>query len=280
MGLYEVIIESGADSILLPEILASQGLPREKIVEIENKKKKYISIFVSSLKDAKKIKRVVTRLRIKGLKVRSRSLKNENWRDKWKKDYKPFRYVGEFSVVPAWLKNKYPANKSIFIDTTVAFGTGLHETTKLIGKLIYQRKGKFNSFLDIGTGTGILAVLAHKCGANNISGIDLTKEVIDIARENFNLNKVGVSNLKVKDINKNSCTVKYDFVAANLNTLDLTKLRLKIISCLALGGYLAVSGVSLEKVAEYKEGFQDKRLKLIKTLKGKEWAAFLYKKNA
>ena len=75
--------------------------------------------------------------------------------------------------MPVWYRDKYkpvPGRDYILMDTLLSFGTGLHETTQCMAQFIEDKKGKFESFLDIGTGTGILALVALKHGAKDVTG--------------------------------------------------------------------------------------------------------------
>ncbi len=118
-------------------------------------------------------------------------LSERDWNESWKKKFKPID-VGEiFSILPPW-EDKAPGRIHLVIDPGMAFGTGHHETTKtcliLIEKL--SRGREKSTFLDIGTGTGILAIAAAKIGFQQITGVDIDPLAVDAAQRNIKLNDV------------------------------------------------------------------------------------------
>ncbi|HPN88577.1 MAG TPA: 50S ribosomal protein L11 methyltransferase [Candidatus Omnitrophota bacterium] len=265
---------------LIRRLLLQRSITEENIVQSISKDKRFLAVYLPSKLLAQKLKNDFLKLKIKNIKISINRLLTQNWRDAWKKSFKPFRLSNTFDIVPASYKNKYRkiSRIPIYIDTSLAFGTGLHETTKFMAQLIEGQKGKFASFIDIGTGTGILAIIAQKCGAAFIKAVDIDKESVKIAQENFRRNRVKEQTIKVQDIGKIVSREKYDFVAANLVTQDLILFKEKIVSFVGDKKYLAVSGISLENISKFKKAFKSFPLRLIKIIKGKEWAALLYQK--
>jgi len=163
------------------------------------------------------------------------------------------------------------------MDTLLSFGTGLHETTQFMAQFIEDQNGKFKSFLDIGTGTGILALVALKYGAGDVLGIDIGPLSVQAARDNMKVNQL---NFKVQkaDIKKYCSKKMYDFVAANLITEDLIEHSRKIVSFVKKDGLLAVSGISLENLDRLRKAFSSLPLKCLKISKGKQWSGLLFQK--
>jgi ribosomal protein L11 methyltransferase len=265
---------------LVKQLLLSLGVLKDEIVELNTKKESRLSVYFKSKVRAKKLKKDFVRLKAKGVSVIIKPLITQNWRDAWKKSFKPFALTRTFDIVPAEHRNKYRKSirTPIYIDTSLAFGTGMHETTRFMAQLIEQQKDTFSSFFDIGTGTGVLAIIAKKCGASFIKAVDIDKEAVKIAQENFKRNSVKAQEIKVQDIGKMAAHEKYDFVAANLVTQDLISLKKKIVSFVRPQKYLAISGISLENVGKIKQEFKGLALRCIRIIKGKEWAAVLYQK--
>jgi ribosomal protein L11 methyltransferase len=164
------------------------------------------------------------------------------------------------------------------MDTLLSFGTGLHETTRFMAQFIEDRRGNFKSFLDIGTGTGILALVALKYGAQKVQGIDIGALSVQAARDNMKANQLIFKVLRA-DIKKYPSKEKYDFVAANLITEDLIEHAGKIISFVREDGLLAVSGISLDNLSKLRKVFSSLPLKCIKICKGKKWSGLLYQKR-
>jgi len=120
-------------------------------------------------------------------------------------------------------------------------------------------------------------MIAYKGGIRDITALDIDKEAVKVARDNFENNQCRVNNIKVIDIHKSKISRKYDFVAANIITHELIRIKSKLISLINPGKYLAVSGISIENEKVFRKKFQSKKLKCIKVERGKKWVAILFK---
>ncbi len=212
-----------------------------------------------------------------GIHAKLLDIPDKEWQTGWKEKFRPFRITQGITIVPYAYKDKksLPSGERILIDTDMAFGSGLHATTKLMAAIIRSMKGRFSSFLDIGTGTGILSLVARLSGAKRISAIDIDAEAVNTARRNFRLNGLKA---RVKRSGAASFGIpeKFDLVAANLLSADLVLLKEKLLSRLKPGGYLAVSGISAENWNSFKKAFNDSRLSLIRRSVKSGWCAGLY----
>ena len=158
------------------------------------------------------------------------------------------------------------------------FGLGTHPTTQLTARLIEEKRGKFKDFLDIGTGSGILSIVACKCGASSVWAVDATRQAIKIAKGNFPLNNCKPRFLRSIDFGKVNISQKFDLVAANMVTDELIRLRRKIIGSVKKGGHLAISGISTVNYSRFQKAFKSKALRCLKICKQEGWYGFLYKK--
>jgi len=179
--------------------------------------------------------------------VNLREIEDRDWLAEWKKDWRPVA-VGRFIIAPPWIESVPPALAGgsseapivIHINPGMAFGTGTHETTRLCLKAIekYFRGG---SFLDVGTGTGILAIAAARMFPEaHIAACDIDAEAIAIAKENARLNNVG-DQINFRVVSVDEQTPSADLVTANLTApviVDLLPLLLGV-SC----GRLLLSGI-------------------------------------
>lgn len=259
------------------ELLKSLGFCREEIVEFDFKGKHSVCVYPEKSLQAKYIGRALGELKIPGKTVTVRRVKRMEWQEKWKKEFKPFKITPELTIVPMWLKKtRRKRSSEIYIDTTLAFGSGLHETTRLMAGLIREKAPQVETLLDIGTGTGILALIAWKSGVTRCSAVEIDKDAALVARRNFKANNFKVDSLKSIDIKSVKRIHKFDFVAANLVTHDLVRLKRFIIKFVAPKKYLAVSGISLENLPVLLKKFKDLPLKRVKIAKGKEWSAVLF----
>ena len=270
---------SGAGEIL-KNCFVESGVGLDLLVESVRDGKVYVSVYVQSSEEAYKLKRKLKSLSLSKVRIVSKVLESNKWQNQWKKNVKPFKLTDKFDVVPLWHLDSYKPCKRepIYIDTVLAFGTGLHETTRFMSMLIEKCKGKFAGFFDIGTGTGILAIVALKCSASKVVAVDIDPGSIEVAKKNIEANQCIVDELFSADLSKMKNKAKYDFVAANLVTDDLIRMKKKIISFVKKDKYLAVSGISIDNLARFKSAFKFLPVRCIRILKGKEWAAILYKR--
>ena len=173
--------------------------------------------------------------------VEMRAIKDADWLAEWKLHWKP-THVGRFIIAPPWSEVGETDKIVIRIEPNMAFGTGTHETTKLCLEAIGSYYSSTQTFLDVGTGTGILAIAAAKSGSMPIAACDTDQLALSIARENAAANGVD----KQIDFHKGSPgdeTPIFDFVCANL-TIDvilplLPTLFAKTSETLVLSGILA-----------------------------------------
>ena len=173
--------------------------------------------------------------------IEIKTVENKDWLAEWKKHWRPTE-IGKFIIAPPWSKVGDTHKIVIRVEPNMAFGTGTHETTQLCLKAISERYDGSMSVLDVGTGTGILAIAAAKLGGTNIVACDTDADSIKIARENAVLNGVG-DEIEFFDGSIDVSTPQFDFVCANL-TIDvivpiLELLIVKAKRTLLLSGILA-----------------------------------------
>ena len=276
----KLIIKSAqlAQVDLLRLVLVKLGMKEQDIVEKLQKGKTCLSFFVKPRKKALTVFAKIRALKLKGFALRIRSLKDADWKTRWKKYVRPFAITRQIRVVPLWRvrQNTKKSDKDIYIDTTLAFGTGLHATTRMMARLIALEKGKFSRFLDVGTGSGILSVIAHRYGARRLYAIDIDKDAVKTARRNLIINHCLPARVKVLSFDNFYTNKQLDFIAANLLTEDLIRLKNKLIACLSPGKYLAVSGIYRDNYAGFRKRFNDRRLKCSRVITQKGWYALLF----
>jgi len=174
--------------------------------------------------------------------VRDMSLRevvNRDWLAEWKKNWQPVE-VGRFVIAPPWTEiSDAPGRIVIRIEPGMAFGTGTHETTRLCLDAI-QKHFAGGSFLDVGTGTGILAIAAAKMfpGAR-IDACDTDTEAVEIARQNAKSN--GVDNIEFRTGSIEETTPSADLVCANLTADVILQLLPALIGVTC--GKLILSGI-------------------------------------
>ena len=167
-------------------------------------------------------------------------LADRDWLAEWKKDWQPAE-VGRFMIAPPWSEIRDVGERIVIrIEPGMAFGTGTHETTRLCLKAI-EKYFRGVSFLDVGTGTGILAIAAAKLFAEaHVEACDTDAEAIAIARENARLNEVADRiDFRVGSVNEQ--TPSADLVCANLTAPVIVELLPSLLG--ATCGRLVLSGI-------------------------------------
>jgi ribosomal protein L11 methyltransferase len=181
---------------------------------------------------------------------------NKDWLAEWKKGFQPFSLTGGHWVVPSWCEAPAAAAHKIWIDPGMAFGTGTHETTQLVAVALEEVLRGFNaaSLLDVGTGTGILAILARQLGIARIAATEIEPEARRVARENFDRNgcgDVGMTGTQVQDL-----TEKFDIVVANIIDGVLVRIQEDLKARVKPGGWLLLSGIITEREKDFLGGFK------------------------
>lgn len=250
-------------------------------VQSEFRSRKRWSFYTRSEKELRHVSRVVAQLKPAGLKAAVKTLGPKDWRDRWQLYFHTMPFGRRFAVVPVWEKKRakpQAARISLFLDPCGAFGSGGHETTRLMVRMMETLQGKFRSFSDIGTGTGILAVAARHLGADRLEAIDIEAASVRAARRNFRLNGQRGGNFKAADI-RHMPPARYDLVAANFISADLIACRKAILARVRPGGYLIVSGISRRNLKHFETHFAVSGLTRIQKLLGRSWAGLIYRKN-
>lgn len=265
---------------ILKGLLLNVGVAQDAIIECKQWPHTNLSVYFKSRTKALALKKRLRAFHLRGVPVTLKSLEKGDWQTKWKEEFKPFSLTQTFAVIPLRYKHKrrIRGRAPIYIDTDLAFGTGLHATTRFMAQFIERCTGRFESFLDLGTGTGILAVIAAKCGAKDVQAIDICKDAVAVARKNCIENNCFSVDIKTADVQKYRIKKQYDLVAANILTQELIRTADKIISFVKPGKYLAVSGISLNSYDVFRQAYARYPLHCVKIEKGEGWVAVLYKK--
>ncbi len=282
---YELCLIANADvpgiDGILRNVFVQGGVDPSALVEYQTAQKIFVFAYFHSRGKAESIQKRIRALRLRRVHLRLKEIRPESWVDKWKKTIRPFVLTPQLMIVPSWYEKKYrtAGRIAIFIDTSLAFGTGLHETTRFVAQLIERCRKRFLTFLDVGTGTGILAIVAARCEAQRIEAIDRDPQCVRVANANFkrnNLANIKAQTMDVRQLNQR----EYDFVAANLVSHDLIEFAAKLVSHVRPGKFLTISGISLANLVRVRNVFRKLPVRCLRVLKGKEWAAILYRRES
>ncbi|QIP11510.1 50S ribosomal protein L11 methyltransferase [Spirosoma aureum] len=211
------------------------------------------------------------------------SLEKRNWNAEWERDYEPIEVANSVRVRASFHQADARFRYDIIINPKMSFGTGHHETTAM---MLEQQLGldfAEKTVLDVGSGTGILAILAAKMGAQAVLAFDIEDWAVENARENAELNdcpQVSVFQGTIDDINSGSEgePSQYDVVLANINRNVLLAEIPTYTDLLNEDGYLLVSGFYEHDAPDIQQKAIDSGLKLIKKMAIREWTSLLFKK--
>lgn len=190
-----------------------------------------------------------------------------DWAEQWKEHFRPLAFEPLW-VVPSWLEPPPRADRVIRIDPSRAFGTGHHATTALILEEIARAPPR--EFLDVGTGTGILALSALRLGARRAVAIDTDPEALVVAAENAALNRLA-DRLELSDRSLADVLGSFDAVAANILAVPLIAMADDLVSNLAVGGRLLLSGILEPQAEEVRAAFEARGLRHRATRRRGDW---------
>ncbi|CAG9240036.1 methyltransferase for 50S ribosomal subunit protein L11 [Paraburkholderia tropica] len=185
-----------------------------------------------------------------------REVEEQDWVRLTQSQFDPIQIGQRIWVVPSWHDAPDPAALVLELDPGLAFGTGSHPTTRLCMEWLEQHVQPGNSLLDYGCGSGILAILAQKCGANPVIGIDIDPQAVESARHNSERNRANVTYGLPDDLQAG----EFDIVVANILSNPLKLMASMLSSRVKPGGRLALSGIlarQAEEVAQVYERWID-----------------------
>jgi ribosomal protein L11 methyltransferase len=236
-------------------------------------------------------------------KIKIARVRHEDWSESWKRHFKAIEIGNALLIKPSWIKR--PARKSqavVILDPGLSFGTGQHATTSFCLQQIVAAVGRppqipkkrknaalcratatAKSFLDIGTGSGILAITAAKLGFKPVHAFDFDKEAVRVARANARVNQIAK---KIKITRDDATklplrpTRKYDLICANLISNLLIAERRRIVAQLNRGGTLVLAGILKSEFTQVQTAFESLSMKLTAARSEKEWRSGAFQFSA
>jgi ribosomal protein L11 methyltransferase len=207
-------------------------------------------------------------------------LKEADWANAWKQYFKPQRVSERFVIVPSW--EDYSSEKDdliIELDPGMAFGTGSHPTTMMCIKALEKHLKPDIKVVDVGTGSGILAIAAAKLGAARVEAIDLDALAVRVAKLNVEANglaeHIGVKQANLLEQTLGSC----DLIIANIIADVIIEMAEAAFGHLGDGGLFIASGIIDSKQAKVIEHLQKLGFSLLETLEEREWRTIVFKKG-
>jgi ribosomal protein L11 methyltransferase len=210
------------------------------------------------------------------VKINVKRLKDKNWNKEWERNYQPVT-IGKCHVRAPFHPPDPGAEYEIIIEPRMAFGTAHHETTQLMAGWLMELEVRGKDILDMGCGTGILAILASKMGAATVTAIDNDEWAWRNSLDNFRINKVD----KGKVYSGDASLIKpgrFDIILANINRNVLLQDMRTYSKGLRTGGMLLLSGFYSEDVEAINGSAAGNDLQLIGSRNLNDWAILLFHK--
>jgi len=237
-----------------------------------------VSVFLEEPPSRAKLKSLLLRFTV-------RKLAPQNWAESWKRHFKPIEIGGKLLIIPSWSRRKpKAAQRVIVLDPGLSFGTGQHPTTRFCLEQIvaFRAEQRPQSFLDVGTGSGILAIAAAKLGYAPVRAVDFDPTAVRIARANATRNRIA-DRLQVacKDVAAMKPGRQYDLICANLLADLLLTQRDRLIGSLKPGGCLVLAGILKSQFRDIRVMYESAGLRLVAQAPQKEWksGAFSRREN-
>ena len=213
---------------------------------------------------------------------------DKDWINNWKQYFKQF-YVDDILIIPSWEEVK-PEDRDkmiIHIDPGTAFGTGMHETTQLCIRQLKKYVTKDTELLDVGTGSGILSIIALKLGARHAVGTDLDPCAVPAVEENKEVNGIPVEAFDMmigniiddKEVQDQAGYEKYDIVTANILADVLIPLTPVIVHQMKKGAYYITSGILDVKEEVVVEAVKAAGLTVVEVTHQGEWVSVTARKD-
>ena len=210
------------------------------------------------------------------------SVNEEDWSNAWRAFYKPTRIGEHMVIVPMWEKyDEQPGDVIIRMDPGMAFGTGTHETTRLVIGLLEKLVTPGCRMLDVGCGSGILAICASKLGAKECKAYDIDPIAVKVANENIEASGQKNVTCEVSDLLKqvDLSGGKYDVIAANIVADIIIRMAPDVGAYMKDDAVLIASGIISERADEVTKELEKNGLSVKERVTDNGWCALVVKKN-
>ena len=214
-------------------------------------------------------------------KIETVGVNEEDWANSWKAYYKPIKIGERLVIVPAWEKYT-PAEGELIVrmDPGMAFGTGTHETTRLVIKLLENYTKEGCRMLDVGTGSGILAICASKLGAGECRAYDIDPMAVRVANEN--IKDSGLTNItcEVSDLLRQVDKSRpYDLICANIVADIIIRMTPDVGELMHKDTVLLASGIIMERSDDVVECFEKHGFRIVERLEENGWCGLAVMKK-
>lgn len=202
------------------------------------------------------------------------TVEDADWNENFRKHFSAFRAAGRFVVKPTW--EDYNAKDDdivIEIDPGMAFGSGVHETTRMCLELLQKHIKQGDTVMDVGCGSGILGIAAAKLGASRVLALDYDNVSVRVAKDNVETNKTHAVTVRESDLLESASGGPYDIVMANIIADIINKLNPDVGRVIKKGGIYIVSGIINKRLDEVEQSLHSHGFEVIDTQHMGDWCA-------
>lgn len=205
---------------------------------------------------------------------------DQDWNTVWKNYYDVVQVTHDLTIVPEWIdyQPKHADEKIIRLDPGLSFGTGTHITTQLALLALEKIMLQPQTVLDLGTGSGILAIAAHKLGATKITATDIDEQALTASKTNLALNQIADVQLSESDLFSN-VHGQYEIVIANILTEILLLLVPNLAEHLAPQGQVIMSGIDIEQLPKLTAKLSEYGFEIKLQMQQERWVALIVVKK-
>jgi len=272
------LIEQGSHGVVQKELPGISQPKRERITAYFPKDRP----FGTRRQKIRTYLLALRKLHRRSFRFQTRIIKEEKWAEAWKSNFQPIHVTARLIIKPPW--KEYPAGKGkvvVEIDPAMAFGTGTHPTTQMclraMERLILSSLHS-PSVLDVGTGSGILAIASRKMGAQKVLAIDIDPLAIACARRNAAVNNIdGGIDFRIGSLGR--VRRIFNIIVANLLPQELLSLAPYLAKRMSPGGALIISGLLRGQKEEVISVFAEQNLEVWRTLESKGWACLVLRRQ-
>ena len=214
------------------------------------------------------------------LRLDTSTVNDQAWTDIWKKYFKPFHASEHVVIKPTWESfSPSESDHVIEIDPGMAFGSGTHETTGMCLSILEEVIHGGEDIIDVGTGSGILAIGAAKLGAGHVLAIDIDPDAVKVARENILHNGVdSIVSVRQGNLLERVSDV-CDICVANIIADVIISFAAPLVNHIRPGGLFVCSGIVNTRSGDVAEALTDAGYKMLKKETKGDWTAFLFRRS-
>lgn len=268
-------LEEGAMEIAHVDLIDENLISKDRNVSI-------IHLYISECDNAEeKLSYLRERMSASGIdfKLNNKTVDDSDWNENWKKYFKAFEIGEKLAVCPSWGNYENKENRTVIsLDPGAAFGTGSHATTYLCLNELEKIVNSKTAVLDIGTGSGILAVASLLLGAESALGVDIDAQSVKTAKENADRNGVGEKAKFIHGDLAEKVSGKYDIVCANIIADIIIRLFGNVKDFMKDDAKLIVSGIIDMRSPDVEKAIEEHHFNIEKKVVKDEWVAFVLTK--